>query len=198
MPITIDELDEEILKYLENDARKSLKKLAEDLQKKTSTIYHRLQRMQNNKVILGYNVVFNPEFFNYKKIGQIKIYLKPHNIKGFDSMFIGSFANFLKEEYKQILFISIIEKENQIFCIIPFKTQEKFAEFMIELRKNPYVDDIKTEFFSEIIKGHKIFNFDKNLINRNLISKENKKETTNGNNFKNLNGMVDLSEKSKK
>ena len=176
MPVEgIDDLDEHILKYLENDARKSLKKLAEELNKKTSTIYHRLQRMQNNKTILGYSVVFNPEIFDIAKIGMVRIELKPHNIKGFDNMFIQSFAKFLKEEYPEILFISILESEpnnKEVFCIIPFKSEQDYEDFSKTIKENPYVENITFRVFSEIIKGQKLFNFDKDMFKKSTHKEE--------------------------
>lgn len=165
----IDELDEEILKYLETDARKSLKKLADDLNKKTSTIYHRLQRMQNNNIILGYSVIYNPEVFKYKKIGELRIDLKPHNIKGFDDVFVISFAKYLKEEFNKILFISILENLRQIMCLVPFVNDEDLNNFVTELKNNAYVENINVEFFHSIIKGQKLFNFDKSLMKKSNV-----------------------------
>ena len=89
----IDELDVAILNYLEDDARKSLKKLADELNKKTSTIYHRLQRLKSNDIILGYSIIFNHEYLNIKKISIEKITIKPLNISSLDGMFLKSLVN---------------------------------------------------------------------------------------------------------
>lgn len=158
-------MDVKILKYLENDARNSLKKLADTMKKKTSTIYNRLQRMQDNKIIYGYGVIFNHEKFNIEIIAQIKISLKPLQIKNFDNMFIHSFSKYLKDEFKQILFIGVLDDFKQISCIVPFKTQGDFDEFIGELKKNPYIETISSEIYTEIIKGERIFNFNENFIN---------------------------------
>ena len=164
----IDDLDIEILKYLENDARKSLKKLADELNKKTSTIYHRLQRLKSNEVILGYSVIFNPKFLNIKKISFEKIVVKPLNFSSLDDMFIKSFANFLDKEFPQVLFIALSDDGKIIYLISIHRREEDHKEFIVKLKDNPYIESIESEFFSQIIKGQKIFNFDEKWITKKI------------------------------
>ena len=164
----IDDLDIEILKYLEDDARKSLKKLADELNKKTSTIYHRLQRLKSNEVILGYSVIFNPKFLNIKKISFEKIVVKPLNFSSLDDMFIKSFANFLDKEFPQVLFIALSDDGKIIYLISIHRKEEDHKEFIVKLKDNPYIESIESEFFSQIIKGQKIFNFDEKWITKKI------------------------------
>lgn len=170
----IDDLDIEILKYLEDDARKSLKKLADDLNKKTSTIYHRLQRLKSNNVILGYSIIFNPDFLNIEKIAIQKIKVKPLNISSLDDMFLKSFASFINNEFPQVLFIALSEDSKVIYLISIHTTAEDHVEFIAKLNDNPYIEDIDTEFLSEIIKGQKIFNFNEDWL-KSLPKKSKKK-----------------------
>ena len=170
----IDDLDIEILKYLEDDARKSLKKLADELNKKTSTIYHRLQRLKSNEVILGYSVIFNPKFLNIKKISFEKIVVKPLNFSSLDDMFIKSFANFLDKEFPQVLFIALSEDGKIIYLISIHRSEDDHKDFIVKLKDNPYIEKIESEYFSQIIKGQKIFNFDEKWITKKI--KAGKKE----------------------
>ncbi len=172
----IDDLDIEILKYLEDDARKSLKKLADQLNKKTSTIYHRLQRLKSNEVILGYSVIFNPKFLDIKKISFEKIVVKPLNFSSLDDMFIKSFANFLDKEFQEVLFIALSEDGKVIYLISIHRREEDHKEFIIKLKDNPYIESIESEFFSQIIKGQKIFNFDEKWITKKIKPSKKKLE----------------------
>lgn len=160
----IDELDVEILKYLEDDARKSLKKLADDLNKKTSTIYHRLQRLKSNNVILGYSIIFNPDFLNIEKISLEKIIVKPLNITSLDSMFIKSFGGFINTEFPQVLFIALSENSKIIYLISIHQTADDHKKFVASLQNNPYIERIESEFLSNVIKGQKLFNFNEKWI----------------------------------
>ncbi|MBD3354050.1 MAG: winged helix-turn-helix transcriptional regulator [Candidatus Lokiarchaeota archaeon] len=161
----IDDLDQAILKYLEKDARGSLKKLAEERNIKTSTIYHRLQRMQNKNIVTGYTVVYNPSIFQYEKLGRVIVRLRPQKISKFNEKFIKSFSLYMKDEYAEIIFIAIMEDMRNIMCIVPFKSDDSYKEFATELKKNPYIENIEVEFFQEIVKGEKLFIFNDELIN---------------------------------
>ncbi|MHA1585484.1 MAG: Lrp/AsnC family transcriptional regulator [Promethearchaeota archaeon] len=160
----IDELDIKILKYLQDDARKSLKKLADDLNRKTSTIYHRLQRLRSNNIIMGYSIIFNPEFLNIKKIAIERVSIKPLNISSLDDMFLKSFANFINNEFPQVLFIALSEDSKIIYLISIHKSEKDHEIFMESLKDNPYIESIDSEFISQIVKGQKIFNFNEKWL----------------------------------
>jgi DNA-binding Lrp family transcriptional regulator len=160
----IDPLDVEILRYLQSDARKSLKKLADELNKKTSTVYHRLQRLKANNFIMGYSVILNPEFLNFERISIEKITLKPLNISSLDSMFVKSFANYIKTEFENALFVALSEGQKVIFIVSVHLTTQDHEKFITSLRNNPYIDKIETEFLNQIIKGQRLFDFNEKYI----------------------------------
>jgi DNA-binding Lrp family transcriptional regulator len=160
------------LKYLEDDARKSLKKLADDMKKKTSTIYHRLQRLKSRNFILGYSIIFNPEYLNIEKISMEKIILKPLNISSLDNMFVKSFANFINTEFPQVLMIALSENGKTINLISAHITTADHTKFIETLRNNPYIERIETEFFSQFVKGQKLFTFNEQWIKRKARTKK--------------------------
>ncbi|MCF2141760.1 MAG: Lrp/AsnC family transcriptional regulator [Candidatus Lokiarchaeota archaeon] len=162
----IDDLDIQILKYLQNDARRSLKKLADKLKKKTSTIYHRLQRLKSNDVILGYSIVINPEYLNIHRIGIHKVKMKPLNISSLDGMFLSSFANFIKTEFPEVLFIALSEDSQAIYLISFHSSEAALNEFLSKLKENPYISDVDSEYISNIVKGQKLFNFNEEWIKK--------------------------------
>lgn len=172
----VDELDIEILKYLEDDARKSLKKLADDMKKKTSTIYHRLQRLKSRNFIMGYSIIFNPEYLNIEKISMEKVILKPLNISSLDNMFVKSFANFINNEFPQVLMITLSESGKAIYLISAHITTADHTKFIETLNNNPYIDKIETEFFSQFIKGQKLFTFNEQWIKRKSRTKKTEEE----------------------
>src|SRR6056297_1975102 len=145
----IDELDVKILNYLKNGSRKSLKKLADGLEQKTSTIYHRLSRLKANDIILGFSLIFNPEYLKEHKISTIKLKVKPLNINSLDDMFIKSFSNFLSNEFDNILFISLSDESRTIHLLAITFTEEEHEEFIKELTDNPYIEAIEYEFLSQ-------------------------------------------------
>ena len=170
----IDSLDIEILRYLEDDARKSLKKLADDLNKKTSTIYHRLQRLKSNDIILGYSIIFNPDYLDIKKISIEKITIKPLNISSLDDMFLKSFGEFILTEFEQTLFIALSENAKVIYLISIHMTEDLHTQFIESLKNNPYIENIESEFLGQVIKGQKLFSFNEKWV-KQKSAKEKKK-----------------------
>ncbi len=160
----IDALDIQILQYLQKDARNSLKQLSKDLKRKTSTIYHRLSRLKSNNVILGYTIIFNPDFLDIKKIAIQRVKVKPLNISSLDDMFLESFASFINSEFPQVLFIALSEDNKVIYLISIHQNDEEHDSFLKVLRENPYIEDIETEFLSQIIKGQKLFQFNEKWL----------------------------------
>ncbi|MHA1897220.1 MAG: Lrp/AsnC family transcriptional regulator [Promethearchaeota archaeon] len=165
----IDELDHLILSYLKKDARNSLKRLADAIGKKSTTVYHRLDRLEQNNIIKKYLVIVDPDILNIAFNSQVKIKLKSQNLRNFDKMFIENFANYLKEEFGNITFIGLLNDSDhpdsaEIMCIVSFKDQEHHDDFINKLKKNPYVASIKEEKFIKIIKGDNIFEYNPELV----------------------------------
>lgn len=157
---SLDELDRQIILALEKDARVSLKQLAKELDIKTSTIYHRLHRLQESNVINGFTVVLNPEFLNIEKHALLIISLKNLMVKDskLDSMFVNSFAKFLEEQFPESLLISIGE-DNKIYMFSAHPDSDQFEKFLARLKKIPYVEDVEIRNFQNIIKGNRLYRF---------------------------------------
>jgi len=167
----VDDLDIEILNYLKTGSRKSLKKLADTLEQKTSTIYHRLTRLKSNNVILGFSLIFNPDFLREHKISSIRLKVKPLNINSLDDMFIKSFANFISNEFDNVLFIALSEEARMIHLLSISFSEDQHEKFIEELTDNPYIESIEYEHFSHIVKGQNILGF-----NEDWVRKEEKEE----------------------
>ena len=189
----IDDLDIQIIKYLQQDARSSLKQLADDLHRKTSTIYHRLSRLKSNNVILGYSIIFNPEFLNIDKMAIHKVIVKPLDIKSLDGMFLNSFASFIKSEFPEVLFIALSEDATVIYLISVHQNDSDHEKFQSSLQENPYIENVSTEFLSEIIKGQQLFEFNEDWLK---IAKIKTKKIINGLAFEEKHGLDDEEEKS--
>jgi Lrp/AsnC family transcriptional regulator, leucine-responsive regulatory protein len=61
----IDKFDEEILTALQVDARESVKTIASQVYLSSPAVSARIERLENDGVIIGYHADVNPEFFGY-------------------------------------------------------------------------------------------------------------------------------------
>jgi len=70
---TLDELDIQIIKHLQHNARASHSDIAAELQVSNGTVRNRILRMEEMGAIRGYNVVLNPAYFGYGETAFLKI-----------------------------------------------------------------------------------------------------------------------------
>ncbi|MFX0099002.1 MAG: Lrp/AsnC family transcriptional regulator [Candidatus Hodarchaeota archaeon] len=154
----LDDLDRKIILALEQDARISLKQLAQELDIKTSTIYHRLHRLQESNVLKGFTVILNPEFLNIEKHVLLIISLKNLLVKNLDSMFVNSFGKFLDEQFPESMLISIGE-DNKIYLYSAHRSTEDFEDFLARLKEIPYVEGVEIRNFQNMIKGNRLYRF---------------------------------------
>jgi DNA-binding Lrp family transcriptional regulator len=158
----MDEIDKKLLLNLEKDARVSLKNLAKELNVKTSTIYHRLHKLKEANILNQFTIVINPAAIGLKIFSFINIKIKNLVIGSLDTMFLGSFAKFLAENYDCIVFCAV-GSDNVLHMITAFQDNAEFTAFKDEIEKNPYVAEVQVIPFTETVKGQKIFNFPKNI-----------------------------------
>lgn len=166
----LDDLNIKLLKSLEQDSRRSLKELAADLNIKTSTIYHRLHRLKETKVLEGFSIIVNPDEMNLSVFNFLTVSLKNLNVKRLDRMFIESFAQYLAKEFDEILFVST--SRTKIYLISCHISTTGSEEFLDKIRAIPYVDNIDIVQFDKIIKGHRLFTFRSEFFTHDSSGKE--------------------------
>ena len=160
----LDETDINLISALEKDARISLKNLGEELGVKTSTIYHRLHKLRESNILENFTIVINPEEIGLKFHVMLTIQVKKIVFGKLDNMFLESFAKYLSEQFDEILFSSVGDDE-KIYIIATFKNEETFEIFAEKIHVNPYVEDFDVVVFNDILKGKKIFTFQKQSLN---------------------------------
>ncbi len=160
----LDELNLKLLKALEEDSRRSLKELAADLNIKTSTIYHRLHRLKENKVLEGFSIIVNPDEMNLSVFNFLTISLQNLNVLRLDGMFVESFAQYLANEFNDILFVSTSQSKIYVIsCHVDAAASEDFIE---KIRAIPYVNAVDKIQFDKIVKGHRMFAFNPDYFDK--------------------------------
>ncbi len=166
----LDELNIKLLKALEENSRRSLKELASDLNIKTSTIYHRLHRLTESKVLEGFSIIVNPDEMNLSVFNFLTISLRNLNVIRLDRMFVESFAQYLANEFNDILFVSI--SETKVYVISCHNDTAASEDFMEKIRAIPYVESVDKIQFDKIIKGHRLFAFNPEYFDKPVHPEE--------------------------
>ena len=133
----MDDLDLSILAKIEENSRIPLKELAESLDLNSSTIYSRLHKLRESDILKSFTITINPEKIGLSQFAILAIRLGKIVVGAMDSMFLKSFAQFLKQQYKEIL-LATIGSDDQIWLILTFRDQAHQVAFVENLKKNDY------------------------------------------------------------
>jgi len=74
--VLLDELDKKIIELLQRDARVKLTKLAEIMKKTRTTIMSRIEKLEQEKLILGYRAVLDMRKLGYNVLAFVLISAK--------------------------------------------------------------------------------------------------------------------------
>ena len=70
---TLDEIDEEIIKILQKNAKTSYREIKDKLNISIGTIHNRISKLEENKIIEGYTLKLNNEKLGYKLTFLIRV-----------------------------------------------------------------------------------------------------------------------------
>lgn len=157
----MDEIDREILQALEQDARLPLQKIANKLDLKISTIYNRLLKLQNARVLESSTCVVNPAGVGLHHHFMFYVDLDATFTKPSRDVFLEGLSRYLVENFVEIDFLSLIEHEDahRIFFIASFHSIPHLKVFFKKVRKLPYVHALSFLKMKKVLKGKRVFTF---------------------------------------
>lgn len=169
---TMDEMDKILITHLEKDARLSLKKLAQQMGLKTSTLYHRLHKLSESKTIMNFSVIVNPE-----KIGVSDFYLLTLELglpnDPVSRKLSENLSEKLSNELKEVFFSAMGEK-NTLHMIVSFFNSSHMENFLQILSSNEFVKKIEKVKLNFIPKGLRMFDFNEEKLLERVIARQEK------------------------
>ncbi len=126
----LDEIDRNILRILQNDARTSYREIQDKLGISIGTIHNRISKLKKNGVIEGYTLRLNNEKLGYKLTFLIRINCD------------GKFTEGILEDLKEIpevcsIFHTTGEQSAALIC--RFKESDDVHHFIRELNQKDYI-----------------------------------------------------------
>ena len=128
--ITLDDIDEAIIKILQENAKTSYRVIQDELKISIGTIHNRISKLEENKVIEGYTLKLNNEILGYKLTFLIRI-----NIDG-------KHTPEILEEIKQkpeVCSVFHTTGEQSAALICRFREAQDVHNFIRELNEKEYV-----------------------------------------------------------
>lgn len=156
--IKLDEYDKKVLYELDKDAHVSLSKLAEKIKKSKQFIEYRIKKLEENKIIAGYNVIIDASklgFFTYR------VYFKLQQTTKKDEE---SIIDFLKN-YENIWSIAKLYGKWDCAFFIGVKTIKGLHEIWDELmsKYKRTVKDYNISVYAPVINFNRAFFSEKKL-----------------------------------
>jgi DNA-binding Lrp family transcriptional regulator len=140
---SFDERDRKILKELEYDARRSLRKISRKLGVSITTLSTRISRMEKTGLIKGYSAVVNPEAAGYELTAIIEILVSKGRLLEVEKEISGM---------KQVAAVYDITGSTDAIIIARFKKRSEMSNFIKSLLAMRYVERTNTHVVLNVIK----------------------------------------------
>ncbi len=141
--MTLDELDEDILKVLEQDARISYRKISEDLNISVGTVHNRIAKLKGQGIIKGYLLDLNEEKLEYSLKVIISLTIKGTEI-----------SRILEELSKNphVTNIYSVSGNSSAIIICRFKNMGDYRDFNNDLNTQDGIRRMETSIVLDVFK----------------------------------------------
>ncbi|MFW9932271.1 MAG: Lrp/AsnC family transcriptional regulator [Candidatus Thorarchaeota archaeon] len=157
MPKALDELDRQLIRILQRDARTPFTHIASELSEKSeekvpdTTIHFRTKKLVKNNVVSRFAALVRPEAFGYHIAALFKIEIGGHILPDISKERTTTFADELAEK-DHVLWVAI-EEPNTIHTILLAEDEESIRDLRDGLSKSPDVVNIVLIPLATMVKG---------------------------------------------
>jgi len=127
----LDEKQRNIMRVLQKDAKKSLRDICNELDYPLSTVYSRIQRLEEEEVIEGYKTVFNAKKLGLPMTAFILVRLRFRDIGSKESYNFKEIANKLAQ-IREIQEVHMMAGDWDILIKFRARDAESVGEFVME------------------------------------------------------------------
>jgi Lrp/AsnC family transcriptional regulator for asnA, asnC and gidA len=155
MPKGIDELDRDLLRILQRDARASFTSIAEELGKPDTTVHFRVNRLKDSKTVSRFSALFQPEAYGFNSAAIFRIQIGGHILPDISKERASSFAEELAEE-EHYLWVAIDSDPTVIHALVLGADGADIEHRRETLAKSPDVLNIDITSLEKMVKGWEI------------------------------------------
>lgn len=151
MPKGLDDLDRQLIRILQRDARTPFTHIATELAQPDTTVHFRTRKLLKNDVVSRFAALIKPEAFGFHTAALFKIEIGGHILPDISKERTASFADELAEA-DHVLWIAI-EEPNTIHAILLAEDEAAIEHHHKDLTKSPDVVSIAVTPLTKIVKG---------------------------------------------
>ncbi len=123
----VKEVDRKILRLLQEDSRRPFRKIATDLNISEPTLYNRVKKLQEERVIEGFTTIINPEAVGLTSLAFIMLAVEPSK----EEEIINKLMSF-----PEILELHLLFGEKNILIKVRDRNIESMREFITKELKS--------------------------------------------------------------
>lgn len=142
-PVNLDELDLEILRHLNEDARKSFRDIAKDVKASISTVSNRIRRLEEAGIVLGYAPLIDESKLGYDVLAVVGV--KIHKGKLLDVQ-----RRIARDD--RVTHVYDITGEWDSIVVVRLKNTRELDGFIKRLGSMEYVESTYTQVVLNVVK----------------------------------------------
>lgn len=148
----IDEVDINIIRSLQRDARTNFSDIANECNVSIDTIIKRFKKMKKNGVIRGTTILLNPKNLGYDCVVSLEIDVNfPHLKKVID----------LIDNMSDVVFCNQSMGRHDIFAMAVLENVDELSRLKESLKSHPMITDVKTSIWvNELLLCPENFEFE--------------------------------------
>ena len=148
----MDQLDRDLLRILQKDAKTPFTRIAEELNQPDTTIHFRAKRLKENHTITRYCALVHPESLGYTASAIFRIEIGGHILPEISKDRTHTFAEELAED-EQYLWVAVDEEPMIVHAFTMGTDEEDLQRRVDALRKSPDVVKVTMTPVSAVVKG---------------------------------------------
>lgn len=137
--MTLDEIDQKILKELEKNSRLPVAKIAHRVSLSRNAIRQRIDRLERDQIITGYTITIGDEPAQMKNISAYMFITRKDRMRGAD-------VTAAIKNIPEVRTCHIVSGDLDIIVHIEASSQERIKKIWKNLAKTPGILDITTSF----------------------------------------------------
>ena len=143
----IDDVDREILRVLNKDARFSYREIAQMTELSVGTVSHRIKRMEEKKVIKGYIPQLDPEKVGFDLRAIVFLEISKGKLKDIEEKIV---------EFPNIVGVYDVTGEYDAIIIGRFTNRQHLNEFVKQVQTMKYVERTITSVVLNALKENNV------------------------------------------
>lgn len=141
----LNERDTEIIRYLEEDSRTSLRHIASELDVSPTTVSNRVQKLKEEGVIEKFGIKLNLDELGYSLTAVIKVKAKSDDLsKVLEEM----------ETYPCLTHIYETTGDYDVIAIGKFRSREGMTDKLVDLVQSPHIETTNTSLVLTTLKEY--------------------------------------------